>query len=237
MKKLLFTSASFNIDAAINEALHDFSTEAGYTVSSKVEVIKKQKTNQGLKAVWALVVGLCIAVASSAQTSFGVKAGLNRYALTGEDQSYITSFHVGGLVQIAISRQFIFQPELLISKEGNAFEENNIKIGTYLNYLSIPLLAKWQTKGGVYGEAGPGFALLMNAKFKETDLPDEDIKSFFKGSNFFVALGAGYQSKMGLGIGIRYNLGMANIAAKGLDEMKTTGGHISVFYVLKSKKK
>jgi hypothetical protein len=42
---------------------------------------------------------------------------------------------------------------------------------------------------------------------------------------------------MGLGIGIRYNLGMANIAAKGLDEMKTTGGHISVFYMLKSKKK
>jgi hypothetical protein len=245
MKKILLKKNGLNIDTAIAEGVYSFCKESGYTPSQPAGNFTKRKNNNesAVKALILLVIGTLIIVAATAQTAVGIKGGLSSYALTGDDQSYKTGFHAGGLVQIKLGKQFIFQPEILLSQEGNLFEEEDVLsgttsvYGTYLNYVSVPLLAKLQTKGGFYAEAGPGFAFLMNAKYKETGSPDVDVKNTFKSSNFFVGLGAGYQSKIGLGIGIRYNAGIANVSAAGPDATRSTGGHISIFYLFNTGKK
>jgi hypothetical protein len=239
MKKILSLTAAFKIDQAIHEGLQSFSKEAGYTLSVTNKTVKKTENRNGgkLKALFILLVSTIIVIAACAQTSVGVKAGINRYALTGDDKSYITRFHAGGMANIKVSKLFAVQPEVLFSKEGNDFEEDDVVIGTYLNYVSIPIMAQLQTKPGFYVEAGPGFAFLITATYKETDAPDENIKDFYKANNLFFGAGAGYRSKIGLGIGIRYNFGLANIAVNGAEETKTTGGHISIVYLFKTKRK
>jgi hypothetical protein len=245
MKKITIKKNGLNIDTAIAEGVSSFCKESGYSLFKPARTFtKRNNINDGaIKALIILFISTVIIVAATAQTAFGIKGGLSSYALTGDDQSYKTGFHAGGLVQIKLGKQFIFQPELLLSQEGNSFEEEDvfsgttIEYGTYLNYVCVPLLTKLQTKGGFYAEAGPGLAFLLGANYKETGSPDMDVKNSFKSSNFFVGLGAGYQSKIGLGIGLRFNAGIANIAASGLEATKSMGGHISVFYLFKARKK
>jgi Outer membrane protein beta-barrel domain len=175
---------------------------------------------------------------AQAQVNIGVKTGLNRYALTGDDQSYKNSLHAGVFAQIPLNGLLVIQPELLFSSEGNAFEENDIKSGQYLGYVNIPVMLRLNTKGGFYAEAGLQFGFLLSAKYKETGSKDEDIKKYFKGSNLSLGAGAGYQFKMGLGIGARYNFGLSNLMKdKSFDAMKSIGLQAGIFYTFSTKKK
>ena len=183
-----------------------------------------------MKQLFMALLIITVACTATAQTGFGFKGGLNRFALTGDDQSYNNALHFGAFAQIKLGGQFAVQPELLFSNEGNAFEENNIKSGTYLSYVNIPVMAQVVTKSGFYAEAGPGFGFLLSAKYKETGIPKEDIKKFLKGFNVFFAAGLGYRLKMGLGFGIRYNFGISNIAVESADKTKSSGAQVSVSY-------
>jgi len=63
-----------------------------------------------------------------------------------------------------------------------------------------------------------------------------DAKDGFKKINFSWGLGAGYKLSNGLGIGARYNLGLANIADNSDSEpgesgnIKLGGFHVGLFY-------
>jgi Outer membrane protein beta-barrel domain len=189
------------------------------------------------KAAFIIIAFVCSTTNTIAQLSFGPKAGLNRYALTGDDQSYLNALHAGGFVQIPVSRVFAVQPELLFSAEGNEFEENNVKSGQYLGYINIPVMLRATSKGGFYAEAGPQFGFLLSAKNKESASPDADIKKFFKGTNLSVSAGAGYEFKMGLGIGARYNVGLSNLLKDdNPDAMKSIGLQVGLFYKVSASK-
>lgn len=125
-----------------------------------------------------LLAASCINV--NAQVSIGAKAGFNRYALTGADQSYKNGILIGGFAQIPLKGLMVVQPELLFSAEGNGFEENNIKSEQHLNYVNIPVMLRLNTKGGFYVEAGPQFGFFMSAKYKETGSADADIKNILE---------------------------------------------------------
>ncbi len=190
-----------------------------------------------MKKIFLATLLLVFIATSYAQINIGVKAGLNRYALTGDDKSYKNGLHIGAFAQIPITELLVVQPELLFSAEGNEFEENDIKFGQYLNYVNIPVMLRVNTKGGFYAEAGPQFGFLLSAKYKETGSPSEDIKKFFKGSNLSIGAGFGYQFKMGLGVGARYNFGLANIYSENNFETKSTGGQLSISYIFIDSKK
>jgi hypothetical protein len=182
-----------------------------------------------------LIITACIT--AHAQVNIGIKAGLNRYAITGDDQSYKNGIHIGAFAQIPVKGLLVVQPELLFSAEGNEFEENSVKSGQYLNYVNIPVMLRVNTKSGFYAEAGPQFGVLMAAKNKETGSPGEDIKNFFKGNNLSFGAGLGYFFKMGLGIGTRYNFGLSNLL-KGAnqDAVKSVGLQAGIFYKFCAKK-
>jgi len=134
----------------------------------------------------------------SSDMKFGVKAGLNNSNFTGDaDTDAKTSFYVGGLVDFAVSEKFHVQPELLYSMEGADNDEAD------LNFIRIPIMAKYYVAEGFSLQAGPELAFVAGGG---------DIKDFTKSMDYGLGLGAGYELTSGLFFDARYNLGLANIS-------------------------
>ena len=178
------------------------------------------------------------------ETKFGIKGGVNFANLTGdiEDNSSLVGFNVGGLVEIKVSDKFFIQPELLFSAQGAKAEytEGTINYEGKLNlgYLNIPLMAKYYVAEGLSLEAGPQIGFLLSAKSKSdaTDgnfstSDEQDVKEFFESTDFGLNFGAGYDFTSNLSAGVRYNLGLTNIAKNsGDDEIKNTVLSVSLAY-------
>ncbi|MEO8236869.1 MAG: porin family protein [Flavobacterium sp.] len=135
--------------------------------------------------------------------------------LTGddiEDNSSKVGFLVGGFAEIKLSEKFAIQPELLFATQGTKFEADgggdDLKYN--LDYLNVPVMAKFYVVDKFSLEAGPQIGFLLSAKAKAGD-EDENVKDSFKSIDFGVNFGAGYDFTENLSAGIRYNLGLANI--------------------------
>ena len=72
-------------------------------------------------------------------------------------------------------------------------------------------MAKYTIANSGFGIfAGPQFSFLLNAK--DTWLVTTDIKSSMKGTDFSGIIGVDYTCKRGFNLGVRYQLGLSNIA-------------------------
>ncbi|MGL2966407.1 porin family protein [Flavobacterium sp. XGLA_31] len=142
---------------------------------------------------------------------FGVKAGLvnSNFAgdFSGGDAN--TGFYIGGLVDFSVSEKFHVQPELLYSVEG----AKDAKI----NFLRIPVMAKYYVIEGLSLQAGPEFGFKAGG---------DDIKDYAKSLDYGIGFGAGYELESGLMFDLRYNLGLADIndfpTGSGLEDAKMT---------------
>ncbi|WP_235889679.1 porin family protein [Flavobacterium profundi] len=143
---------------------------------------------------------------------FGAKAALNLSNLTGdvEDNSMKVGFQIGGLVEIKISDRFAVQPELVFSTQGAKFSDDFGDYDANLNYLNIPVMAKFYVAEGFSLEAGPQIGFLMSAKLK-ADGGDLDIKDETNSTDFGFNFGAGYDVTENINLGVRYSLGLSNI--------------------------
>jgi len=151
-------------------------------------------------------------LAKAQHTSFGVKAGINASSVnvkSGDDYEGKVGVHLGGLAHIHITEHFAFQPELVYSMEGGKSGDFKLK----LNYINVPLLAQYMTLNGFRFETGPQLGFLTSAKTEEGD-SETDVKDQIKSFNFSWAFGAGYlfPGGSGLGIDLRYNLGLSNVS-------------------------
>ena len=154
---------------------------------------------------------------SIAQVNFGAKAGVNFSDITGDDTesfSGLTSFHVGVVAEIMISEEFAFQPELLYSAQGSDWEDefdgDTYKGTVKVDYLNVPLMAKYYVAEGFCLEAGPQLGLLLSANSEQDGFADQDIKDDLKSIDFGVNFGVGYKLENGLNFGARYNLGLTD---------------------------
>jgi hypothetical protein len=107
------------------------------------------------KIVLTAAVAFAFGFAARAQSEdikFGVKAGIQftNFDSDGADSDGKTGFYVGGLVDIPISANFHIQPELLYSNEGSD--------GAKIDYLRIPVMAKYYLMQGLSVQAGPQVA-------------------------------------------------------------------------------
>ena len=167
------------------------------------------------------------------EVKFGAKAGVNFASIGGDDtdgQKSRTSFHVGGVAEIGISDTFAVQPELLYSSVGTKFDEGDGEIK--LDYISLPIMAKYKVAEGFSLEAGPQIGFLLSAK-AEGGGESVDVKDFVKGLDLGVGVGAGYTLDSGLNFAARYSLGLSNINdGEGSDDFKNQNNvfQISVGY-------
>ncbi|NNT72078.1 PorT family protein [Flavobacterium sp. IMCC34852] len=131
----------------------------------------------------------------SSDMKFGVKAGYINSNFTGDfDGDATSSFYIGGLVDFAISEKFHVQPELVYSMEGAK--------DAALNFIKIPIMAKYYVAEGFNLQAGPQFGFVAGG---------DDVKDFTKSMDYGLGIGAGYELESGLFFDARYNLGLADL--------------------------
>ncbi len=181
----------------------------------------------------------------NAQVTFGVKGGVNFATLGGDDADELegkksnTGFYLGGLVNVPISSNFAFQPELVYSaNQGAEFRESPLELNYNFGYLNIPLMLQYRNSGFI-AEAGPQIGFLMSAKIKATDgtnTEEEDIKDQMKSTDFGINLGLGYQFSNGFGLNARYTFGMANIIDETDVDIKNRVLSVGVFFNFGGKK-
>ncbi len=163
------------------------------------------------------------------EVKFGVKLGLNNPKISGDfaelGQTTKIGFNLGGFAEIGISDKLFIQPELLFSTQGTNIKESEFleKTKWNLNYLNIPLMAKYYVVDKLSIEAGPQFGFLLSAKVKYTDSEyDEsvslDVKEGFKSIDFGFNIGGGYDFTDNFSLGLRYNFGLSNIVKSELGE-------------------
>lgn len=161
-----------------------------------------------LSAVVVMAFGFA-AQAQSEEMKFGVKAGagFTNFGGDADDSDGATGFYVGALVDLPVSGNFHVQPEVLYSAEGAD--------DAGIDYIRIPIMAKYYVMEGLSLQAGPEVAFKVSAD----DGTDEATKS----TDFGLGAGAAYELPMGLFFDVRYNLGLSDISEVDGFEIKNTG--------------
>lgn len=223
---------------------------------------------------YILVLGLAtLGTAANAQTMAGGKLGLNYNIYSskaGDDAPDGTEsesnsgigFHVGGYFQYNFSDNIGIRPELLFSTrstKSDLDDETSFTVGSIttttkttgettssLSYIEIPLLLAIGAGDNLDIHVGPGFGLLMGAKYKSegdqttsvTGLPDqttsfdnevsgEDAKEGLRGTEIGLCIGGVYNLESGLNFGLRYWRGL-NTLNEDTDLYKTTANVIQL---------
>ncbi|HWB93684.1 MAG TPA: porin family protein [Puia sp.] len=186
------------------------------------------------KLVLILIAGASFATAN-AQIQFGVKAGANFANITGDGTSgykSLVGLDAGVFANIPLAQSFSFSPEIIYSGKGTKFSDAGIDFTGRANYLDIPLLFKYKHASGFNVETGPQVGFLLSAQLKAQG-QSQDQKAYFNTTEFAWDLGIGYDiPKTPVGIEVRYNLGISNIAkADPNDPNDNFKQHNSVFQV------
>jgi|SRR5690606_21281040 len=190
------------------------------------------------KIVLLIVLAVVSTTAIQAQeVRMGIKGGVNFATLSGDNLGDIksrTGFHIGGLVEVPLSEQFSIQPEILYSTQGARYQEKGTELGVeydfkttaHLDYIQVPVMAKFYVIEGLAVEAGPEVAFLTSSKGKYegkiggvTVSEEDDLDDIAK-VDFGVGLGVSYRLPVGVFFGARYNLGLTNINDAADDNQK-----------------
>jgi hypothetical protein len=156
------------------------------------------------------VIAFFVAVQSASAQSFsiGPKAGLNFSNYTGGDieSDALVGYHLGGIINYGFGKVFSIQPEVLFSTQGAKVNNAGTKSDFKISYVTVPVMLKFKTNGGFYVEFGPQVGFRTS-----TDIPDQTINNFAKNLDLAAAGGIGYQSPIGLGVGVRYVAGLSKV--------------------------
>lgn len=191
------------------------------------------------KAFFVLtLVAFCGYGAVAQGISGGLKLGANfanqKFSGDGIDVSLDgrTSLHGGFFLTVMVSETFGIQPELLYNSVGSKIEFGSDDIVQQLDYLTVPVMFRYNPVPVFNIHAGPQFGFLLSAKAK-LDGDSEDLKEGYKGLDVGLGIGAGVDLPMGLGLSARYVLGLANVAEDSGDgTAKNNVVQISVSYKL-----
>ncbi|WP_031529115.1 porin family protein [Dyadobacter crusticola] len=160
------------------------------------------------KLLFAAVLFLSVQSAFAQSFSIGPKAGLNISNYTGGDiqSDALVGYHLGGIINYGFGNVFSIQPEVLFSTQGAKVDRNGSRSDFKISYVTVPVMLKFKTNGGFYVEFGPqaGFRTSSN-------IPDQTINNFAKNLDLAAAGGIGYQSPIGLGVGVRYVAGLSKV--------------------------
>jgi len=163
---------------------------------------------------------------------FGIKAGVNLAEFRTNDYpqgsepsvNMKTSMHGGFFANIPLGTGGLaVQPEVLYSGQGSKMNvpttvgsvTTMTKYEQDLSYITVPIMLQWKSPVGVYVETGPQPGFLIRGKQEGPGDAETDNKSNFDKFDFSWGAGIGFLSRMGLGIGARYNYGLTNTIEDG----------------------
>ncbi|HEX5554207.1 MAG TPA: porin family protein [Chitinophagaceae bacterium] len=204
-----------------------------------------------MKKMIFTMAALCLATATFAQTTFGVKVGPNFSSLaTKNDGSKETSKMLVGVAggvyaNLPIAPQFFIQPSLMYEGKGGKDTFQGIDTKTRLNYLTLPidLLFKPEMPNGsgawIIG-IGPYFGYGLSGKSSVSSgnlegsadpfKADNGLKRFDAGANVQL----GYEMAAGFNIGLNAELGLLNLRSGGDNDnsARNTSFGVTVGYTL-----
>lgn len=199
------------------------------------------------KRIITTTFALLLVTYTFAQVSLGLKAGVNIANISTPNISIVNipdfkankSFTVGAVAEFGIAHGFAIQTEANYTKKGFIINEAiplelanlplpvGVRVTTDLNYIEVPILAKYNFgtgKVGGYVTAGPTMSYASNGRFRTAanfivdfnvidrkfDFDDMNISKFDIGA----AIGAGGTVKVGgvkLFVDARYTHGFSKL--------------------------
>lgn len=128
-----------------------------------------------------------LGITANAQTTFGVRAGVNFSNINGKDASddnlenrITTGFHVGANAEIPVAEDFYVQPGLLFSLKGAKNDKDaSSDVTTRLGYIELPINFLYKPvlgTGRLLLGVGPYLAYGVTGKIKPEDGDDIDVK-------------------------------------------------------------
>lgn len=168
---------------------------------------------------------------------FGAKVGGTFGKIDGESfkSGYNFGIHAGLFAYIGGDKVGV-QPELLFNQTNTTVKSGNIDAGDvlnqgkkgHLNYLSIPVLLRYNVVKILSLQAGPQFGILMN---KDNSLV-QNGQDAFKSGDLALALGAQLNLNK-LKVYGRYNIGLSNISdATDSDKWKNQQFQVGIGFVI-----
>ena len=171
------------------------------------------------RVLLSLTLFIAFAAASSAQgVRLGAKVGSNLNKIEGQsfNNGFDLSYHAGGFAEIDFNKKWGIQPEVLFNQTTGRRSSFNTLYASVanpngsekfkLNYLSIPLLLRYNVGSLLSLNAGPQFSILLSDD--KTLL--QSGKSAFKNGDFSMVGGAQLNFAF-LRVYGRYNIGLQNI--------------------------
>ncbi|HMK02593.1 MAG TPA: porin family protein [Ferruginibacter sp.] len=156
--------------------------------------------------------------------------GGNSSTLAGdnsENNRSIMGFHAGiSTPVLSIAETLGIRAELVYSQQGDQYSYGESSYYTSktecrMNYLNLPLLARFQHRSGFFAEAGLQPGLLLSAKEKTTSTgmggggtTKNDIKKELNSFDLGVPIGAGYTYKKKVALSARVTPGLLNVNKK-----------------------
>lgn len=178
----------------------------------------------------SLLITLMLCAFMNAQTEgFGAKAGVNFADLNGDnfsDTKARVGLNLSVFYEYFVSEKFSLQPEIMYSMQGTKTDitenidgyEGSFESEIKLDYIHLPILAKFYPIENLYVQAGPqiGFNISAKEKYEQmvngeiTDSYDGDIENI-KSLDTAVVFGAGYKFMPQLGVDGRYMIGVSDV--------------------------
>lgn len=164
------------------------------------------------KIILSAIAILAFGFVNAQQTRFGIKGGVSLTNFSGDvDTNTKVGFLVGGFAEIKVIERLSIQPELLFSAQGAKYEYIGMNdTNLNLNYINVPVLAKFYVTKEFTVEGGPQIGFLVSAKDD-----GEDVKNFYKSADFGFNFGAGYNFTDNLSVGLRYTVGLSGVVDRG----------------------
>ncbi len=164
---------------------------------------------------------LCVAIVAigmvglvnAQDVKFGAKAGLNisswKGDLNGEALESSAGLVLGATAELSLSEKFAIQSELLFSQNGTNARYQEDKIEVKLDYISLPVMAKYYLFDGFSLEAGPQVSFLVKNSYAVAgvDIETPGFKDVDFGANF----GLGYRFENGISLQGRYTMGISDV--------------------------
>jgi len=153
--------------------------------------------------------------AESMKVSYGIKGGVNFATLNGAapvSPDSRTNFNAGVFVELPVAQIFSVQVEALYSGQGAELYSDNVKSKLALDYINVPVLAKFYIVKGLSIEAGPQFSFLLNDEVTvEGNTSPSPYRGNLKTFEFGVSGGLTFQTSSGVFAQARYNQGITDV--------------------------
>lgn len=180
-----------------------------------------------------------IAKAQFEHVDYGITGGLNISNIEREfgfdDSKNRTSFHFGGFAEVPVTGPLGIRSELLYSAVGAKTKSLLSEVILKFSYINIPIMAQYEVLEGLNLITGIQTGVLLSAKSRlESSNPELEfsITDEYKTFDFSWVIGAEYRMETGLGVNIRYNLGLTDINNTGFGEAKNRVFQIGASFLL-----